>query len=160
VTRKIIGQYFFFFFATAMCWVLIGQTIQYNMTTKTLTKVDGIIDTTIEVGKRKYKSRKKTYELRIFLQDTSEYFRFMDIYKYRTFRDQIYKGDTAEIFIRPKWLVPLGMGHRNDIFQLTINGKTIFDISQTRKNSGGIIIVAIIAIPLFVFLGKYIRRKK
>jgi hypothetical protein len=130
------------------------------MTTKTLTKVDGIIDTTIEVGKRKYKSRKKTYELRIFLQDTSEYFRFMDIYKYRTFRDQIYKGDTAEIFIRPKWLVPLGMGHRNDIFQLTINGKTIFDISQTRKNSGGIIIVAIIAIPLFVFLGKYIRRKK
>jgi hypothetical protein len=143
-----------------MCWVLIGQTIQYNMTTKTLTKVDGIIDTTIEVGKRKYKSRKKTYELRIFLQDTSEYFRFMDIYKYRTFRDQIYKGDTAEIFIRPKWLVPLGMGHRNDIFQLTINGKTIFDISQTRKNSGGIIIVAIIAIPLFVFLGKYIRRKK
>lgn len=137
VNKKIIEQYFFYFFAIAMCWVLVGQTIEYTMTTKTLTKVDGIIDTTIEVGKKKYKSRKKTYELRVFLQDTSEYFRFMEIYKYRAFRHQIRHGDTAEIFIRPKWLILLGMGHRNDIFQMTINRNTIFDISRTRKNSGG-----------------------
>lgn len=143
-----------------MCWVLIGQTIQCNMTTKTLTKVEGIIDTTIEVGKRKGKSNLKTYELRILLQDTSEYFRFMEIYKYNSFRGQIHWGDTAEIYIRPKWLVPLGMGYRNDVFQLTLNGKRIFDISQTRKNSRRIIIVALIAIPGFVFLGRTIKRKK
>ena len=83
----------------------------------------------------------------------------MDVYKYNSFRKQINKGDKAEIFIRPKWLVPLGMGHGNDIFQMTINGKTIFDISQTKKNSGGIILVALIAIPGFIFLGQYIKRK-
>jgi len=143
-----------------MCWVLIGQTIQYTMTTNMLTKVEGIIDTTTEVKKKKRKSRRFDYELRIFLQDTSEYFRLMDIYKYRSFRDQISNGDKTEIYIRPKWLVLLGMGHRNDIFHMTINSNVIFDISKTRKNSGAIIILAIIAIPLFIFLGRYEGRKK
>lgn len=143
-----------------MCWVLVGQIIQYTMTTKILTKVDGIIDTTTEVKKKKRKSRRFDYELRIFLQDTSEYFRFMDVYNYNSFRKLINKGDKAEIFIRPKWLVPLGMGHRNDIFQMAINGKTIFDISQTKRNSGGIILVALIAIPGFILLGQYLKRKK
>jgi len=143
-----------------MCWVLVGQTIQYTMTTKILTKVEGIIEETIEVKKKKRKSRRFDYELRIFLQDTSEYFRLMDIYKYRSFREQISKGDTAEIYIRPKWLVPLGMGYKNDIFHMTINDRVIFDISKTRKNSGEIIIVAILGIPLFIFLGRYVGRKK
>ncbi len=160
VTRKIIGKYFCYLFALAMCWVLVGQTIQYSMTTNILTKVEGSIDTTIEKKKKRRKSRQFDYELRIFLKDTSEYFRLMDIYKYRSFREQISKGDKAEIYIRPKWLVPLGIGYRNDIFHMTINGNIIFDISKTRKNSGGIIIVAILAIPLFIFLGKYVSRKK
>lgn len=130
------------------------------MTTKTLTKIEGIVDTTVEVGRKVYKSRKKSYELRIFLKDTSEYFRFMEFYNYRKFRWKIHRGDTAEIYIRPKWLVPLGMGYRNDIFQMTINGKSVFDISQTRKNSGGIIIVVLIGIPIVIFIGQYIGRKK
>ncbi len=142
-----------------MCWVLVGQSIQYTMTTKILTKVDGIIDTTTEVKKKKYKSRRFDYELRVFLQDTTEYFRFMDVYNYNSFRKQINNGDKAEIFIRPKWLVPLGMGHRNDIFQMTINGKPIFDISQTRNNSGAIILLALIAIPVFILIGQYLKRK-
>lgn len=129
------------------------------MTTKILTKVDGIIDTTTEVKKKKYKSRRFDYELRVFLQDTTEYFRFMDVYNYNSFRKQINNGDKAEIFIRPKWLVPLGMGHRNDIFQMTINGKPIFDISQTRNNSGAIILLALIAIPVFILIGQYLKRK-
>ena len=142
-----------------MCCVLVGQSIQYTMTTKILTKIDGIIDTTIEVKKKKRKSRRFDYELRIFLQDTTEYFRFMDIYNYNSFRNQINNGGKAEIFVRPKWLVPLGMGHRNDIFQMSINGKIIFDISQTKKNSGGIILLSLIAIPGFILLGRYLKRK-
>ena len=51
-----------------MCWVLVGQTIQYTMTTNILTKVEGTIDTTIEVKKKKRKSNRFDYELRIFLQ--------------------------------------------------------------------------------------------
>jgi hypothetical protein len=57
------------------------------------------------------------------------------------------------------WLVPFGLGYRNDIFQLTINGQTIFDISETHKNENGIIIVSIIAIPLFILLGLWGGRK-
>lgn len=143
-----------------MCWVLVGQTIQYTMTTNILTKVEGTIDTTIEVKKEKRKSSRFDYELRIFLQDTSEYFRIMDIYKYRSFREQISTGDKTEIYVRPKWLVPLGMGYRNDVFHMTINGNIIFDISKTRNNSGGIIILSILTIPFFIFLGRYIERKK
>ena len=143
-----------------MCWVLVGQLVQSNLTTSKLVKIDGLIDKTIEVATPRPKSKRKDYELRIFLQDTAEYFRFMDIYKYQRFVGQIHNGDTAQIYIRPKWLIPLGMGYRNDIFQMTINGKTIFDISQTRRNTSGIIVVALIAIPFFILLGIYIRRKK
>ena len=143
-----------------MCWVLVGQLIQSNMSISELVKIDGLIDKTIQVATPRPKSKRKDYELRIFLQDTTEYFRLMDIYKYQNFRGQIHNGDTAEIYIRPKWLVTLGMGYRNDIFQMTINGKTIFDISQTKRNTKGIIVVALIAIPFFIFLGLYIRRKK
>ena len=143
-----------------MCWVLVGQVIQYTMTTRALVKVEGVIDRIIEVKKKKRKSNLLDYELRIYLEDTSEYFRLMDIYKYHSFRSKVNKGDKAEIYIRPKWLVPFGMGHRNDIFQMTTNGTTIFDISKTRRNSKGIIIVFCIAIPVFIFLGKYLHRKK
>ena len=58
------------------------------------------------------------------------------------------------IYIRPKWLVPLGLGYRNDVFQMTIKGQTIFEVSQTHKNETGIIIVSIIAIPFFIFIGQ------
>lgn len=157
--RKKIGQYFCYLAVLAFCWVLIGQIIQTNLTPKKLVRVNGVIEKTIEVAQKKRKSNLKDYELRIFLNDTFEYFRFMDIYKYESFRDQIQPGDTTEIYIRPKWLVPLGLGHRNDIFQMTIQGKTIFEISQTKKNGRGIILVSLIAIPLFLLLPRYINRR-
>ena len=83
----------------------------------------------------------------------------MDVYKHQRFRGQIVNGDTAEIYIRPKWLVPLGLGYRNDVLQMNINGQTIFDVSQTHRNENGIIIISIIAIPLFIFLGRWTKRK-
>ena len=157
--RKRIGQYFCYLAALASCWVMIGQIIQTNLTIDKLVKVTGTIEKSIEVAKKKRKSNLKDYELRIFLNDTTEYFRFMDIYKYDRFRDLIHHGDTAEIYIRPKWLIPLGLGHRNDIFQMTLNGQTIFEISQTKRNGNGIIIISLIAIPTFLFLGWYIKKR-
>ena len=154
--RKRIGQYFCYLAALASCWVMIGQIIQTNLTIDKLIKVTGTIEKSIEVAKKKRKSNLKDYELRIFLNNTTEYFRFMDIYKYDRFRDLIHHGDTVEIYIRPKWLVPLGLGHRNDIFQ---NGQTIFEISQTKRNGNGIIIISLIAISAFIFLGWYIKKR-
>jgi hypothetical protein len=157
--KKIIGQIFCYLASLACIWVLVGQIIQLNLTIDKLVKVTGIIDRTTEVAKKRWKSNRKDYELRIYLNDTTEYFRFMGIYKYDRFREQIHAGDSTEIYIRPKWLVPLGMGYRNDIFQMTLNGQTIFDIPQTRKNTIGIIIVSSIGIPLFIFLAYWIKKK-
>jgi hypothetical protein len=159
MTRKIIGQYFCYLAALAFTWVLVGQIIQVNLTVDKLVRVNGIIDKTVEVAKKRRKSNRYYYELRIFLKDTPEYFRFMDIYRYDVFREKIQSGDSTQIFIRPKWLVPLGLGYRNDIFQMTLNGETLFDVSQTKKNNTRIIIVTIIAIPSFLLLGRYIRKK-
>jgi len=151
MTKKILGQYFFYIAALASAWVLVGATIQTNLTTKKLTKVEGIIDTTIEVKKKRHKSNNYDYELRIYIKNNTDYFRFMDIYKYNEFRGQIHSGDSTAIYIRPKWLVPLGLGYKNDIFQMTVNGQTIFEVSQTKRNANGIIIVCLISIPLFIF---------
>lgn len=145
-----------------LIWVLIGKIVQSRMTIGDLVKVTGIVDSSKEITTRvrkRYLYTHKDMELRIYLKDTSEYFRIMDVYKYSQFRGQIKNGDTAEIYIRPNWLVPLGMGYRNDVFQLNINGQTIFDISQTRKNENGQIIVLLLAIPLFILLGRWASRK-
>jgi len=104
-------------------WVLIGQIIQSRLTARDLIKVTGIIDDTREVAthvRKKLFYTSKDIELRIYLKDTPEYFRIMDVYKYQQFRRQIKSGDTAEIYIRPKWLVPLGLGYRNDVFQMNM----------------------------------------
>ena len=143
-------------------WVLVGQIVQSRLSVDKLIKVTGIITGTKEVAtnvRKKLFYTHKDLELRIYLKDTSEYFRIMDVYKYPRFRGQIKNGDTAEIYIRPKWLVPLGLGYRNDVFQLNVNGQTIFDISGTHRNENAIIIVSIIAIASFIFLGQWTRRK-
>lgn len=150
----------------AFAWVLVGQIIQSRLTVDDLIKVKGIIEGTKEVAthiKKKLFYTSKDLELRIYLKDTFEYFRIMNVYKYQRFRGQIGTGDTAEIYIRPKWLIPLGLGYRNDVFHLNINRQTLFDISETHRNENGIIIISTVAIPLFIFLGQWTKssaRKK
>ena len=151
--RTILGQYICYLAILIFSWVLVGQLIQSNLTTDQLVKINGTIDTTTEVAIHEWKNNNENHELRIFLNGTSEYFRFMDIYKYDRFRGLINRGDSVEIYIRPKWLVPLGLGYRNDIFQMAINGQLIFGVSQTKREAKGIIIISIISILLLVILG-------
>lgn len=162
MTRQKLASIIFFVMPFVFTWVLVGQILQSRLTLDKLIKVAGIVEGTKEVTthvrKRLFYTHKDV-ELRIYLKDTSEYFRIMDVYKYQRFGRQIVYGDTAEIYIRPKWLVPLGLGYRNDVFQLNINGQTVFGISETHKNENGIIIVSIIAIPLFILLGQWTKRK-
>ena len=146
----------------AFAWVVVGQVIQAQLTVDKLVKVTGIVDDTKEIEthvRKKLFYTHKDVELRIYLKDTSEYFRIMDVYQYKRFREQIKRGDTAEIYIRPKWLVPLGLGYKNDVFQLNINGQIIFDISETHRNENQIIILSVIVIPLCIFLGLWAKRK-
>ena len=162
MTRIIFGQYISYLAIAVFSWILTGQLLQSNLATNQLIRINGIIDTTTEVEFHEAKSNHESHDLRIYLRDTTEYFRFMDIYKYEQFRGLIHKGDTVEIYIRPKWLIPLGLGYKNDIFQMTVNGVQIFDVSQTKREANGIIIISIIAIPLFIILGlvnKRMRRK-
>jgi hypothetical protein len=162
MTRQKVASIIFFIMPLLFAWVLVGQIIQSGLTVDKLIKVTGIVENTKEVTSHVKKGLLYTHkdvELRIYLKDTTEYFRIMDVYRYQRFRGQLLNGDTAEIYIRPKWLVAYGLGYRNDIFHLTINGKTIFDISETHKNENGIVIVSIIAIPLFILLGLWTKRK-
>ena len=153
--KEKIRKHFFYLASLVSLWVFVGATIQTNMTSNNLSKVSGIIDTTLEVRKRRYKSKNYYFELRIYIKGDTEYYRFMDIYKYNEFRGQLKSGEFTSIYIRPKWLVPLGLGYKNDIFQMTVNGKTVFAFEQTKKNEKGILVVSLLSIPLFIFLGRY-----
>jgi hypothetical protein len=132
---------------------LIGQIIQLKLSTDKLLPVNGIVDKTIEVETPRPRSNLKDHELRVYLHGNQDYFRLMDIYKYNRFRSKIKSGGTALIYIRPRWLVAFGLGNRNDIYQMSINGESVFNISDTKKNIHGIIIVSVIAIPLFLDWG-------
>jgi hypothetical protein len=143
-----------------MTWVLTGQILQRNLTISKLVPVRGIIDDSQEVVanvKKKLLDTQVDKEFRIKLKGSSEYFRIMEVYKYSGFAHQISAGDTAELFIRPKWLVPLGLGKRNDVFHLVVNGVTVFNVQQTRRNADGIIAVALVVIPGAFLLARWIK---
>jgi hypothetical protein len=162
MTRLKIGSIvFIYLMPVVLIWILVGQILQSQLTIDKLVKVTGIIDAASEVTTYQHSKTGsgKTVELRIFLKDTSEYFRIMSIYKYDRFQNQIQSGDTAEIYIRPKWMIPFGMGYRNDVFQMSINGQIIFPISDTKKNEDEMIIFSLLAIPSCILLGKWIRKK-
>ena len=38
---------------------------------------------------------------------------------------------------------------------MTVNGQTVFAFEQTKKNEKGILVVSLLSIPLFIFLGRY-----
>jgi hypothetical protein len=144
-------------------WLLIGQIVQSQLTADKLVKVTGVVESSEEVTTHVRKNLFNTHqdiELRIYLQGKTDYYRVMEVYNYQRFQEQIVNGSTAEIFIRPAWMVPLGLGRKNDVFQMNINGQTIFDLSETRRNGRGIIIVCLIAIPLFIMMARWSRRKE
>src|SRR5206468_10706646 len=99
MTREKIASIIFFIMPFIFAWVLVGQIIQSQLTVDKLIKVTGIIEGTQEVATHVTKKlfyTSKDLELRIYLKDTSEYYRIMDVYKYPRFRGQIGTGDTAE----------------------------------------------------------------
>ena len=162
MTREKIASIILFIMPFVFAWILVGQILQSRLTVEQLIKVTGIIENSREVTTHIKKGifyTHKDLELRIFLKDKAEYFRIIDVYRYQRFRTKIINGDTAEIFIRPKWLLPLGLGLATDVYQMNINGQTIFGISETHRNENGIIIVSLIAIPLFIFMGTMARKK-
>ncbi|NCT93131.1 MAG: hypothetical protein GXC72_01800 [Chitinophagaceae bacterium] len=158
MVREVVGKYLSYLAVLFFSWVLIGQLIQANLVVDNLNKISGTIDTTMEITLFKSRSKEKYHELRIFINEKGDYFRLMDTYDYPRFLPNIKRGDSAEIYIRPKWLTVLGMGYGNDIFQMAINGKVVFEISETRKTAKGIAVIAAVAIPVFAFLAALINR--
>jgi hypothetical protein len=152
-----IVRYICFLSLVFSSWILLGQSFQFCLTRDKLVAQSGIIGDVLEVssGLR----NKKTHELRISLKGYPGYFRIMDIYPYQTFSSALQPGDQATIYIRPRWLSVLGMGHTNDIFQMAVNGKTVFDLRQTKSNAKRLIIFSLTALVLsFIFI--FLNRKK
>jgi hypothetical protein len=140
-------------------WVLVGQLIQSKLTIDDLSPVYGIVEKVDDASTLRLRSQRKDHELRIFLSGNPKYFRLMDIYHYERFASTIHIGDTVLIYIRPDWVVIFGLGRKQDIYQMSINGRVVFDLSETKTNERGIIMVFLIAIPLLLWLGKLGRRR-
>lgn len=146
-----VVRYICFLSLFLFSWILLGQSFQFYLTRDKLVAQSGIISDVLEVssGLR----NKRVQELRISLKEQPGYFRIMDIYPYKTFSSTLQPGDQATLYIRPRWLSLLGMGHKNDIFQMAVNGKTVFELQQTKTKAKGLILLSGVALFLsFMFI--------
>lgn len=156
ISTKTIREYGCYITALFFLYVLVGQIIQSRLELNEFVKVEGVVENTkvVRTG-----SRGNSRELRIYLQNSSEYFRIMDVYNYQKFQERIQPDVNVVIYVRPPWVVPLGMGYKNDVFHLVVNGKVLFDISKKKWHDKGIAIAALIVTPVMIFVGQLIRRK-
>lgn len=124
-------------FVSWYTWLAVGSIILLRMPADKLVKVTGVVDTAT-VAIMSHSGRRDHYGLRIFLQDnqhTHEYFRLTDDYGNNPLRSSINRGDTAIIYIRPKWLVPLTLEHYNDIQQLFVNRKEVLSFEEVKRTN-------------------------
>jgi hypothetical protein len=153
-------KYFLPVLIIAFSWILIGDLIELNYSKNNLNKITGTIENIEEVliqGKREYN------ELRISLNNYPKYFRITDNFKYQNIQEKLKIGDEIQIYFRPKYLVPFGLGKETDIYQLEYKKEILYDIAKRKKNSKGLIVFSLIALTIFgtaYYFGKIKLNKK
>jgi hypothetical protein len=149
-------------FAIGFAWILTGQIIQLCLPLDKYTRITGVVSDAREhtvIERKRLIRTTKVKEIRIFLRDTAAYFSISASHKNKKFQPLINTGDTAIIYIRPQWLVPMAIGKRKHIQELHINGQPLFTLRDNRKITFGMMIISIITIPVFLFLGLWYKRK-
>ena len=116
-----------------------------NSVTGKVISIDNIV--TKIINKPAYR-RKKT-ELRIVLENHDGYFRLTDNYRYENILQVVKKGSNLTIYTRPKYLVPIGMGKQNDIYQMELNDSVLFSIKHRNRNSKKLIWTSSIFLGIF-----------
>ena len=156
-------KYFLPFFLIFFSWVLIGNLIEINYTKDYLKKVKGRI-VIINENLTQDSKKKQNFELIIYLDNYPKYFRITDNFEYKNIEKKLKLGDEVEIYIRPKYFVAFGLGKQTDIYQLEYNKEILFDLSQRKRNSKGLIIISLIFLLIFgsvyYFANKKLRFKK
>ncbi len=156
-------KYFLPFILIVFSWTLIGNLIEVNYRKDYLNKVKGRIVIINENLTKDYRNN-QDYELVIYLDNYSNYFRITDNYKYKNIQKKLKFGDEVEIYFRPKYLVAFGLGKQTDIYQLEYKKEILFDLSQRKRNSKGLIILSLIFLLIFgsvyYFANKKLRSKK
>lgn len=157
--NKALG--FLMYVLACICiWFAISLCILNLLPLNNYKRTSGIITAKEEVSETQ-KSRRRSREvseLRIQLTGSSDYYRFQQSTSYERFVDQITEGKPAEIYTLPTILALITTNSPKDIFHLTVDGRVLYSIDETRKNTKGIMLFCLIAAPIFFFIGRWLRK--
>ena len=139
-------------------WVIIGNIIELNYRKENLNNITGQIINIKEI--QTSNSRKnQDFELRLYLDNYKKYFRITDNFKYQNIRNKLKIGDEIKIYFRPKYYVLFGFGKQTDVYELQHKNETLFNISERKRNSKGLIKISLIAVLIFGSVYYFARRK-
>ena len=139
-------------------WIIVGNIIELNYRKENLNEITGQIINIKEIQTRN--SRKnQDFELRLYLDNYKKYFRITDNFKYQKIEKKLKIGDEIKIYFRPKYYVLFGFGKQTDVYELQHKNKTLFNISERKRNSKGSIKISLIAVLIFGSVYYFARRK-
>ena len=151
-------KYFLPFILIIFSWGLVGNLIESNYKKENLIKITGKIKNIKEVLNLKRKNS-EDLELRIYLENYPEYFRILDNFKYNNIQKKVKLRDGVQLYFRPKYLVPIGMGKQSDIYQLEHKNKILLNLKDRKKNSKSLININLIFLLVFGILYYFAKRK-
>ena len=151
-------KYFLPVFLIFFSWVIIGSLIEINYRKENLNKITGRIINIKEVQTRNSK-KSQDYELRLYLDNYSKYFRITDNFKYQNIQRKLKFGDDVQIYFRPKYLLAFGFGKQTDVYQLEYKKEVLLDLSKRKRNSEGLIVMSLIFILIFGTIYYFANRK-
>ena len=150
--------YFFPVIIIFFTWVIVGNIIELNYRKENLNKITGQIINIKEI-KTRNSSKNQDFELRIHLDNYKNYFRITDNFKCKNIENKLKIGDEIKIYFRPKYYVLFGFGKQTDIYELQHKNETLFNISERKRNSKGLIKISLIVVLIFSSVYYFARRK-
>ena len=139
-------------------WTIIGNLIELNYKKENLNNISGTIVNIEEIQTRNSR-RNQDFELRIQLNNYKKYFRITDNFKYQNIEKKLKIGDEIKIYYRPNYYVLFGFGKQTDIYELEYKKETLFNISERKRNSKGLIKISLIAVLIFGSVYYFAKRK-
>ena len=139
-------------------WIIIGNLIELNYKKENLNNITGQIINIKEIQTRNSR-RNQDFELRIQLNSFQKHFRITDNFKYQNIEKKLKIGDEIKIYYRPNYYVLFGFGKQTDIYELEYKSETLFNISERKRNSKGLIKISLIAILIFGSVYYFAKRK-
>ena len=129
-------------------WVIVGNIIELNYRKENLNNITGQI-INIKAIQTSNSRKNQDFELRLYLDNYKKYFRITDNFKYQNIENKLKIGDEIKIYFRPKYFVLFGFGKQTDVYELQHKNETLFNISERKRNSEGIIKISLIAVLIF-----------